>query len=53
MVADHWYMHRGQLADARRAFERAVALDCDNEPAQQNLANARAVVGRTLVESRP
>jgi Flp pilus assembly protein TadD len=29
-------------ADALAAFERAVALDCDNQAAQSNLAQARA-----------
>jgi Flp pilus assembly protein TadD len=29
-------------ADALREFERAVAIDCDNQAAQANLARARA-----------
>jgi len=33
-------------ADALAAFERAVALDCDNQAAQQNLARARAHAAR-------
>jgi len=31
--------------DALRAFERAVAIDCDNQAAQTNLARARAPAG--------
>ncbi len=38
--------HRATLA----AFERAVALDCDNQAAQQNLANARAVAASGLLD---
>ena len=31
------YLAAGRRDDARRAFERAVALDCDNDAAQHNL----------------
>jgi tetratricopeptide (TPR) repeat protein len=31
---------------AMRAFERAVAIDCDNQAAQENLARARARASR-------
>ena len=33
-------------ADALAAFERAVALDCDNQAAQENLSRARAHAAR-------
>jgi len=36
------YQEAGREADARRAFERAVDLDCSNEAAQANLRAARA-----------
>ncbi len=35
------YERAGRGADARREFERAVALDCDNEAARQNLVALR------------
>ena len=34
------YQAAGRDEDARQAFERAVALDCDNQAAQENLAVA-------------
>ena len=34
------YELAGREADALQAFERAVALDCDNQPAAHNLALA-------------
>jgi Flp pilus assembly protein TadD len=34
------YQQAGREADARRAFARAVELDCDNEAARENLALA-------------
>ncbi len=42
------YQARGREADALRAFERALALDCDNQAAKQNLrvAKARAELAR-------
>jgi Flp pilus assembly protein TadD len=39
------YSAAGRPADARAAFERAVALDCDNAAAKANLAAARATGG--------
>jgi Flp pilus assembly protein TadD len=39
------YAAAGRPADALAAFERAVALDCDNQAAQANLAAARASPG--------
>jgi Flp pilus assembly protein TadD len=36
------YAAAGRPRDALAAFERAVALDCDNHAAQANLASARA-----------
>ena len=36
------YAAAGRPADARFAFERAVALDCDNHAAQANLRAAQA-----------
>ena len=38
------YLGVGRTEDARRSFERAVALDCDNRAAQSNL---RALAGRS------
>jgi Flp pilus assembly protein TadD len=35
------YLASGRRGDAVRAFERAVALDCDNAAAQHNLAVLR------------
>ncbi len=35
------YAEAGRPKDAIAAFERAVAIDCDNEAAQYNLARAR------------
>jgi Flp pilus assembly protein TadD len=35
----------GRPGDALRAYERAVALDCENEAAQRNLAALRARAG--------
>jgi Flp pilus assembly protein TadD len=34
------YAAAGRPGDAERAFRRAVALDCDNAPAQENLRAA-------------
>jgi Flp pilus assembly protein TadD len=39
------YAAAGRPGDALVAFERAVALDCDNAAAQENLAAARADTG--------
>jgi Flp pilus assembly protein TadD len=36
------YEAQGRSADARSAFERALALDCDNEAARQNLRAAES-----------
>jgi Flp pilus assembly protein TadD len=36
------YLAADRPADALRAFERAVELDCDNQAAQQNLRHMRA-----------
>jgi Flp pilus assembly protein TadD len=36
------YVAAGRPYEALAAFERAVALDCDNAEAQENLAAARA-----------
>jgi Flp pilus assembly protein TadD len=36
------YAAAGRDGDALRAFRRAVALDCDNEAAQRNLAASEA-----------
>jgi len=36
------YLALGRTREARRAFERAVALDCDNEAARANLEELRA-----------
>jgi Flp pilus assembly protein TadD len=35
------YLASGRTEDALRAFERAVALDCDNEAARANLRRLR------------
>jgi Flp pilus assembly protein TadD len=40
------YAAGGRDADALAAFERAVALDCDNAAAQANLVRARAHASR-------
>lgn len=40
------YAAGGRDADALHAFQRAVALDCDNGAAQTNLARARAQASR-------
>lgn len=37
------YAAQGDLGQARGSFQRAVDLDCDNGPAQSNLALADAV----------
>jgi Flp pilus assembly protein TadD len=37
------YEQAGRRDAAVRAYERAVALDCENESAQANLAKAKAV----------
>jgi Flp pilus assembly protein TadD len=34
------YVEAGREGDALRAFQRAVALDCDNQAAQENLRAA-------------
>jgi len=36
------YEEAGRSDDARRAYERAVALDCDNRAAENNLRELRA-----------
>jgi tetratricopeptide (TPR) repeat protein len=36
------YVAAQRQDDALRAFERAVAIDCDNQAAQTNLARTRA-----------
>ena len=41
------YAAEGRDAEALAAFERAVALDCDNAAAQQNLRAARAAATST------
>ena len=40
------YTAGGRKADALSEFERAVAIDCANDAAQTNLAQARARVER-------
>lgn len=40
------YAADGREVDALREFERAVAIDCTNDAAQTNLAQARARVER-------
>lgn len=40
------YAAAGRDVEALHAFERAVALDCSNQAAQQNLAAAQAVLAR-------
>jgi Flp pilus assembly protein TadD len=40
------YAAGGREADALREFERAVAIDCTNDAAQANLAQARASAER-------
>ena len=42
------YRAAGRDADALQAFERAVALDCDNQAAQENLAVAELRQQRDL-----
>ena len=44
------YAAAGRPVDALSAFERAVALDCDNREAAANLAAARA--GAPVAEAR-
>jgi len=39
------YAEAGRAEDARRAFERSVELDCDNQAAQHNLAVAESREG--------
>jgi len=46
------YAAEGREAEAERAFERAVALDCSNDAAKQNLRAARGVT-RTERASLP
>ncbi|NNL86317.1 MAG: tetratricopeptide repeat protein [Myxococcales bacterium] len=36
------YAEAGRSSEALAAFERAVAVDCDNQAAQYNLSRARA-----------
>ena len=43
------YVEAGREADALRAFQRAVALDCDNQAARQNLRAAEARAGAEAV----
>jgi Flp pilus assembly protein TadD len=52
------YAAQGDLGLARGSFQRAVDLDCDNGPAQNNLALADAVArgevpAQALLGSRP
>ena len=44
------YERAGRRADAERAYERAVALDCGNEAAHANL---EALRGETAAASQP
>ena len=46
------YEAAGRERDALVAFRRAVALDCDNQPAQHNLSLAEARESRRLEASR-
>ena len=39
------YAAAGRSGEALREFERAVAIDCGNRAAQENLASARAQAG--------
>jgi Flp pilus assembly protein TadD len=47
------YAEAGRDGDALRAFQRAVDLDCDNLPAQQNLRAARARAVSTSAAATP
>ena len=47
------YLAGGRRADALRAFERAVALDCSHEPAQRNLRALRGPDAPGAVASGP
>ncbi len=40
------YQAAGRPGDARRAFERAVALDCDDRAARENLRRPEAQTPR-------
>ena len=42
----------GREADALAAFRRAVELDCDNQAAARNLAEAEAVYGLSSPSQR-
>jgi Flp pilus assembly protein TadD len=45
------YLEVGRTLDARRAFERSVALDCDNRAAASNLRAVEARVGAAEVRT--
>lgn len=47
------YLAGGRPADALRAFERAVELDCSHEPAQRNLRALRGPEMPGAVASGP
>ena len=46
------YSMEGREADALAAFRRAVELDCDNQAAARNLAEAEAVYGLSSPSQR-
>lgn len=46
------YLAAGRTAEAERAFERAVALDCGHQPAQRNLRALQAEPRRETVARR-
>ena len=47
------YTMDGRESAALSAFRRAVELDCDNQAALRNLADAEALAGRPLPVARP
>lgn len=47
------YLAAGRTAEAERAFERAVALDCSHQPAQRNLHALRGEPRRESVAQQP
>ncbi len=47
------YLAAGRTADAERAFERAVALDCSHEPAQRNLRALRGAPSSSPLAAEP
>ncbi len=47
------YLAAGRAGEARQAFEQAVALDCDHEPAQRNLRSLGPPTGAVASGPEP